>query len=60
MAHRNDDEVQSYVNLGLFVTWATLDRKYRDGVEAFLAKKLNPIAGDRFPNRQPIQVNLPW
>ena len=58
--HRNDREVQAFSHLNLLVTWASVESAYRDGVEAFLADQLNPKVGERFPNRTPIEVNLPW
>lgn len=59
-AHRNDPDIQKYSNLSLYATWASVTITYRDGVEAFLIQKLNPKVGERFPNRIPIEVNLPW
>ncbi len=58
--HRDDSEIQAYSSYGLYVTWASVALKYRDGVEAYLANKLNPWVGERFPDVTPIQVNLPW
>ena len=58
--HRVDPDVQAFANFGLFVTWASIPGMYRDGVEVFLATRLKPKVGDRFPNAQPIEVNLPW
>jgi hypothetical protein len=58
--HRNDKDIQSFSDLGLYVTWASVATFYRDGIEAFLAEQLNPKVGDRFPDRKPIEVNLPW
>jgi hypothetical protein len=43
----------------LYVTWAQLPIKYLDGAEVFLANYYRPIVGERFPNVQPIRVNLP-
>ena len=59
-AHRSDSEVQAYVHLGLYVTWAHVQANYLDGVEVFLAESLNPLVGQRFPDARPIPVNLPW
>ena len=59
-AHRNDPEVQKFESLALYVTWAKVQSTERDGVEIFLAQKLSPKVGDRFPNKTPTQVNLPW
>lgn len=59
-AHREDKEVQAYKRFGLLVTWASVAKKYRDGVEAYLAQELESKVGERFPDRDPIEVNLPW
>jgi hypothetical protein len=59
--HREDKEIQSYSHFGpLLVTWASVGEKDRDGVEAYLAQELEPKVGERFPDRKPIEVNLPW
>jgi len=44
---------------GLRVTWATVPASDRDGVERFLGDRLKPLVADRFPDVQPIPVNLP-
>jgi len=31
-----------------------------EGVEKYLADTLSPVVGERFPDRTPIKVNLPW
>jgi len=59
-AHRQDREIQAYASLELYVTWARVDERYQDGVEAYLAQQLRPKVGERFPERTPIPVNLPW
>jgi hypothetical protein len=59
-AHRNDSGVQAYAHLRLYVTWASVLARDRDGVEAYLAQQLQPLIGERFPQRLPIPVNLPW
>ena len=59
-AHRNDPEVQAYARLGLYVTWASVPAQSQDGVEAYLAQRLTPKVGERFPQAVPAQVNLPW
>ncbi|MCK4357411.1 MAG: hypothetical protein KAW92_01465 [Candidatus Cloacimonetes bacterium] len=58
--HRVDPSIQAYNDLGLFVTWAKVPSHQKDGVEAYLGEKLNPKVGDRFPDVEPIAVNLPW
>ena len=58
--HRNDHEVQAYAHLGLSVTWAAVPARDRDGVEAYLAQQLQPLVGERFPQRRATAVNLPW
>lgn len=56
--HRENPEITVYPNL--FVTWAKVNGNQMEGVEKFLADRLNPKVGDRFPDRTPIEVNLPW
>jgi hypothetical protein len=58
--HRTDQQVMKFKELGLFVTWAAVEKVNRDGIEAFLANQIEPIVGIRFPDRRPITVNLPW
>jgi hypothetical protein len=58
-AHRLDPAVQAYAHLGLSVTWAQVPARYRGGVERYLAERLHPKVGDRFPFDPPIAVNLP-
>lgn len=57
--HRNDPDILKYKQFGLFVTYASVGVTDLDGVEAFLGEILNPLVGDRFPDRTPISVNLP-
>ncbi len=59
-AHRSDTAIQAFSEQGLYVTWAAVGAGDRDGVETYLASRLNPLVGDRFPLRIPIEVNLPW
>jgi hypothetical protein len=56
-AHRNDSKITTCGNL--LVTWAEVQRSYRDGVERYLAEVLKPTVGDAFPDVVPIPVNLP-
>jgi hypothetical protein len=58
--HRNDSEIMAYKKHGLLVTWASVPSHQRDGVEAYLAEKWDPLVGDRFPDVTPIAVNSPW
>jgi hypothetical protein len=59
-AHRQEKEILQYSPLGLFVTWAKASVTDRDGIELFLAQKLQPRVGHRYPSVNPIPVNLPW
>lgn len=43
----------------LYVTWAVVPPHQRNGVERFLADRLDPIEGDRHPDVLPIPMNLP-
>jgi hypothetical protein len=60
LEHRTDPAVQAYASNVLFVTWANLNKAYRDGVEVWLAGQYNPLVGSRFPDVEPIAVNGPW
>ena len=57
--HREDAEVTQYENGDLRFTYAEVPVHQRDGVELYLAQKLGPIVGARFPQCVPIPVNLP-
>ena len=58
--HRRNDEVQIYEIFGtLHVTWASVPAAYQDGVEKYLADKLDPSVRERRPDVPPIAVNLP-
>lgn len=59
--HRDDEEITDYRKKGkLLVTWASVLLGQRDGVEAYLADKWNPLVGEAFPDVVPIAVNSPW
>ena len=59
-AHRSEAHILQYSSLGIFVTWAKVDRQSQSGVEKFLGQTLNPKASVTFPQTPPITVNLPW
>lgn len=56
--HQKDSDVQKYPTLK--VTWAKVNANQMQNVETHLANVLEPIVGERFPYRKPIEVNLPW
>ncbi len=56
--HRRDPEITS-IGPNMRVTWAALEKQYLDGVERYLEIQLDPMLGVRFPDVQPIPVNLP-
>ena len=58
--HQEDPEIVSYSAHGdLKVTWAAVPQHQLNGVEVFLAQHYRPLVGERFPNVNPIAVNLP-
>ena len=59
-AHRNNEKIQKYEHLSLYVTWATVSEKDLDGVEGYLADIWRPIVGVDHPTSERIVVNLPW
>lgn len=59
-AHRRNPAITRFRDHGrLYVSWAEVDPRRMDGVERFLAEKLNPIAGEAWPDVPPIVVNVP-
>ena len=59
-SHRDNERIQKYANLGLYVTWAAVDRIQMNGVECSLYQQLNPREVEHTPDAPAIQVNLPW
>ena len=59
-AHRQNSDIQRYESLGLYATWAAVPQANREGVERFLANRLNPLVGEAHPDVPPLEVNLPW
>ena len=58
--HRKDKQITRHASKGvLFATWAYVPEHYIKRVEAYLGDLLDPIEGERFPNRVPLRVNLP-
>jgi hypothetical protein len=50
-----------YRDRDLRVTWARVEDSFaRNRVEEFLAYKLHPRIGERFPRRGPLAVNVPF
>ena len=57
---KTDIRILQYATLDeLYVTWAVVPPNQRDGVERFLADKLNPKVGEKHPSVPPTSVNLP-
>lgn len=59
--HQNDREILDYqINNELLFTWALVGPGVdRDRIEKYLSDRLEPLVGDRFPDRVPLEVNLP-
>lgn len=49
-AHREDPDILKFRDLGLYVTWASVAARYRDGVERYLTEQLKPKVGARYPD----------
>lgn len=56
-SHRENADITVYRNLK--VTWAQVNANQMEGVEKYLADQCKPKVGERFPDRKPIEVNLP-
>lgn len=44
----------------IYVTWASLQESYLDGVERYLGNLYHPLISERFPDAAPIAVNSPF
>lgn len=58
-AHRTAPSLWPYWRFGLYVTWASVPPRHRDGAERYLADRLRPLIGRRYPDVRPIPVTLP-
>ena len=59
-AHRRNASITAYRSRGkLRVSWATVAKEHRDGVERFLIEKWNPPENEQIPTATPIEVNSP-
>ncbi len=59
--HQRDEEITAYSSKGMLrVIYAPLPNNAMDGAESYLADKLNPLVGERFPDVYPTEINLPW
>ena len=59
--HRNNSAIVAHKRAGtLRVTWASVPKAQRDGVERYLADTWRPLIGDAHPDVTPIAVNSPW
>ena len=59
-SQRNNNSVQQYASLGLYVTWASVIPSEQEGVQAYLSSQLTPKITNQTFAAQPIEVNLPW
>jgi hypothetical protein len=57
-SHRSDPRLTRFRDKR--VTWASVTKRDRDGVERFLADRLSPVVGEAHPDAPQIGVNLPW
>ena len=59
--HRKRPEIQQYKHLDLYVTWSTVSKGYRKGVEAYLIDTWSPKENIITPQAiRRIEVNSPW
>lgn len=58
--HRNEPKFTAYLYHGLFVTWASVDKRAMAGVERYLIDTLRPVLNNQVPRADSIPVVLPW
>jgi len=58
---RNDKDLLAYREQHeLYVTWAEVNPRFRDGVLRYVSEALKPELENSYPDVSPIGVNLPW
>ena len=57
---RKDRDILTYIQSGLYVTWARVEAHFCSGVARYLLEALNPKFPGQCPASAPIQINLPW
>ena len=55
---RNNPKITCFGD-NLLVTWASIQEKYRDGVERYLYEQYSPISVERVTNSRLVYVNMP-
>ena len=58
-AHKTDSQIVDATGEPLCATWAWVPEPYKCGVEAYLARRLYPHVGERFPSVRLVEVNWP-
>ncbi len=59
-AEREDPQILSREQYGLYVTWASVEVSLREGAAKCLSRLLQPKLGDDRPDVTEIAVNMPW
>ena len=59
-AHRSNEQIQKYRDLGLYVTWASVPLGDLNGVERYLGERLHPKVTENLPDAEPVEVQSPW
>jgi CheY-like chemotaxis protein len=58
---RNDKDLLAHTeNRELYVTWAEVNPRFRDGVLRYISEALKLELEDSNPDVRPVRVNLPW
>ena len=58
---RDDKDLLAYGEKHkLYVTWAEVNPRFRDGVFRYISEALKPEIENSYPDVSPIGVNLPW
>lgn len=60
-SERNNKDLLAYRDQHvLYVTWAEVNPRFRDGVLRYISEALKPELENSYPDVPPIGVNLPW
>jgi two-component system alkaline phosphatase synthesis response regulator PhoP len=56
---QNDEDLLAYLQNGIYVTWAKVDRRFSGGIVRYIEDILQPELDSSSPDAEPIRINIP-
>jgi two-component system cell cycle response regulator len=56
---QNDEDLLAYLQNGIYVTWAKVDRRFSGGIVRYIKDILQPELDSSPPDAEPIKINIP-